>query len=149
MIFINALYMMLFSRLHGGGFFSAPRWLRNFIYAMPYAVFSPLAFALAFVGKNLGHYEFWWMGFRPTEQRDSIIGDVLERMSLQNNTLLYCVTGMAIKGAIIGAGTLTPGVILGHAVALPLAYYIGNRTRYGTELAEYLSGLFCGLTFFL
>lgn len=145
-ILLVPLYLMFFSRLHGGGFIhDVPRPVRNFLYAALYAAFSPLAFVAAFVGKNIGHYNFWWMGVRQSKDRDSWLASIVAMYGLERNTLAYCATGLALKGALLAAGTLNPAVIAGHAVAMPLSYYIGMKTRWGTELAEYLDGLFCGI----
>lgn len=147
------IYLTLASRFHGGGFFSAPRVLRAAVFALPYAVvlyqtpyIAALAFVLAFVGKNIGHEDFWQMGTGIARPDSNWLCKLIMKLGLKRDTLPFCTLGMAIKGLITSLGTLNPLVILGHTVALPLAYFIGFRTKWGSELAEYLSGFLYGLT---
>lgn len=142
------LYLSLASRFHGGGFIQdVPRPIRAGVFALPYFLFGWPAFVLAFIGKNIAHEDFWNMGVRPSRPDESWLCTlILLATPLRRDSLAFCTAGLAIKGIITAAGTLSPAIILAHAVALPLAYYIGQRTRWGNELAEYLSGAFYGIS---
>lgn len=140
------LYLAAASRFHGGGFLDdVPRWIRATVFALPYFVFGWPAAVLAYLGKNIGHEDFWNMGVRPSEPEENWLCRLVLLTGLQRDSLAFCTAGLAIKGAITAAGTFNPLIIVGHAVALPAAYYIGQRTRWGSELAEYLSGALYGI----
>lgn len=147
MILALITYLSAASRFHGGGFFPAARIIRSVVFAAPYALISLPAFVIAAVAKNIGHEDFWLMGTGKARPDQNWLCQALTAFGLQRDTLLFSTLGMAIKGALIAAGTLNPAFIAGHAIALPLAYYIGRRTRFGSELAEYLSGAFMALLF--
>ena len=138
-------YLCLASRFHGGGFFSAPRIIRALVFAAPYYLFGIPAVMLAFIGKNIGHEDFWLMGKGVARPDQNWLCKAILLTGLKRDGLVFCTLGMAIKGFITALGTLNPIVILGHTIALPLSYYIGRRTKYGSELAEYLSGALYGL----
>lgn len=161
------VYLSLASHFHGGAFFSAPRLVRNAVFALPYAFFfhhpifhalsmfgltvppeifgGLLSFALAFIGVNIGHDNFWMMGTVSNVPDNNWVGNIVARLGLTRDSLAWCTVGMAIKGFVMGLGTLNPLVVIGHTVAFPLAYYIGDRTRWNTNASEYLSGFFDGL----
>ncbi len=141
---MNALlivYLALASRFHGGGFFPAARVIRSFVFALPYGFISPIAFIVAALCKNIGHEDFWLMGTGKARSDRNWLCNLVLETGLKRDSLAFCWLGMAIKGALIALGTFNPVIIAGHALALPLAYYIGRRTRFGSELAEYLSGV--------
>ncbi len=140
------VYLAAASRFHGGGFLPSCRIFRSFVFAAPYAALSPLAFATAAICKNIGHEDFWMMGTGAARADRNWLCNLVLETGLKRDGLAFCWIGMAIKGALIALGTLNPVIIAGHALALPLAYHIGRRTRYGSELAEYLSGAFMALT---
>lgn len=150
--FVIPVAMSALSRFHGGGFFHAPRWLRAAAFATPYAIFTypnymlaAFAFCTAFVGKNIGHEDFWLMGTGPSRPDDNTLTKVVKMTGFARDGLPWCVTGLALKGAIVALGTLNPVVISCHAACLPLAYFVGRRIGGGSVLAEYLSGLLFGL----
>lgn len=147
-------YLTLASRFHGGGFISAPRWVRNSVFALAYAVLmypclyiSTLAFIFAFIGKNVGHEDFWMMGQQlSVNNKDNILTKYLVRPTgLKPYSLAWCWLGMSLKGLLTSLGTLNPLLILGHIIALPFAYFISRRLTRGSELAEYLSGFLYGI----
>lgn len=170
------VYLSIAGRFHGGGFntgaalsFAAfwnkyapswmafntysdhmdwPRWIRTVIFGMPYIFLGWIAPQTAALGVNIGHDNFWNMGTAPNSPDKNWLGKLVSFTGLKPDSLAYCTLGMAIKGAITAAGTLSPCMIACHAVALPLAYYIGVRTRWGTVFAEYLSCALYGLSFF-
>jgi hypothetical protein len=122
-----------------------PRPLRTLVFSLPYFLFGWPAAVVAYVGKSIGHEDFWNMGFRTSEPDKNWLCKFILLTGLKRDSLAFCCLGMAIKGAITAAGTLNIKIIVGHAIALPLAYYIGERTRLGSEVAEYLSGAFYGV----
>jgi hypothetical protein len=163
----------LAGRFHGGAFYTVTdkippffrniltsRLSRNFLYALPYFLFlysySPhiaiLAFIFAFIGINLGHYQFWFMGVQQPDPRSGAIEFILKPLTkfLRYGSLPYSIIGLMIKGAFIGAGTLNPLVIIASAILWPLAYYIGMRLfPLRNDIAEALSGFFGGLALLL
>lgn len=146
---IVVVYLTLCGRLHGGGLATGVnRHARNAIWAIPYVFCGPtwwLQFATAFIGINAGHDEFWKMGTAPNDPKNNWLTWIVRKTRFKRDSVAWCMTGMAIKGAIIGAGTFNPYIILGHAALLPAAYYIGQRTKWENEAAEYLTGFFLGL----
>lgn len=174
---IFTIYLAFASRFHGGGFNTGPavslarflnlflparaslkineesgsvdwpRPLRAAAFAIPYFVFGWPAALAAGIFKNVGHENFWNMGTAPSIPRESWLCKVVLFLGLKYGTLAFETSGMALKGALTAAGTFSPALIAGHAVALPLAYYIGQRTRWGNVCAEYLSGALYGLVF--
>lgn len=146
--FIFPIYLSLASRLHGGGFISLPRVSRNILYSLPYLLFGPVAFISAYIGKNLGHEEFWNMGSRKSEVRWGFLALFVDTFTrLKRDSLPWCVSGMAVKGFIISTGTYDWIIIVGHMISLPVSYFIGMRVfKLNNEIAEYLSGFLCGLS---
>jgi hypothetical protein len=167
------IYLSLASHFHGGAFISAPRWLRNAVFALPYALFFHssitmiswqgsmvsaetcefisgfISFAFAYIGVNIGHNNFWMMGTTANSTTNDWLADIVQFLGVERDSLLWCTLGLGIKGFIMGLGTLNPFVILGHTIAFPLGYYIGDRTKWNTNASEYLTGLFDGLTLML
>lgn len=173
MNYLIPIYTALAGRFHGGAFYAltdkippffrnilTSRPSRNFLYALPYFLFlhsfaphiAILAFIFAFVGINLGHYQFWFMGVKQPDVRTGFIEILLRPFTrfLSYGSLPYSIIGLMIKGAFIGAGTLNPLVIITHAILWPLAYYIGMRLfPLHNDIAEALSGFFGGLALLL
>ncbi len=155
MNFLIPIYLTLAARLHGGGYIqNVNRHIRNAIFALPYLLhylslwggITPImAFICAFIGINAGHDEFWEMGLKPNDQKSNWLTAIVSRTGLKRDSLAWCWTGMAIKGALIAAGTLNPLTIALSAFLFPLAYHIGQRTKWSNEAAEPLSGFFLGL----
>jgi hypothetical protein len=151
--FILIPYLTLASRFHGGGFISAPRIVRSLVFILPYIILTfhiPFIICItaalfAYIGKNIGHEDFWGMDTLTSRPDRNWLAKVLIFFKLKPDTKLWCWLGMGIKGAITALGTLNPLVIALHAVALPTAYWIGRNTKLSTELAEYLSGFFYAL----
>lgn len=155
--FILPIYLSIASRLFGGGFFSAPRWLRSIVFSLPYPIiFHPivfhsifigaaLSFIFAYLGKNIGHDNFWNMGTSPNSTNLNWLGVFLVKIGLVPDTLFFCSAGMAIIGIIMALGTFNPLVMIFHALGMPLAYYVGMRTKWGNAAAEFLSGFLDGL----
>lgn len=147
--FLVIPYLTFAARLHGGGYVqNVNRQLRNAIFAFPYLLFGPIAFATAFIGINAGHDDFWEMGTGPNEQKNNWLTMIVSWAKLKRDSLAWCWVGMGIKGLLIGLGTLNPYIIIGHAVLFPLAYHIGQRTKRGNETAEPLSGFLLGVNLF-
>lgn len=159
------LYTSIASRLHGGGIVSnVPRQLRNFVYALPYFVInyinhsfhtdslgvSGLSFLGAFLGINLGHEAFWNMGYLQPAPRGGALEKIVGIFPLTFGSTAYCIVGMALKGFIIGAGTLNIYVIISHTIAWPVSYWIGMRTfRLNNVFAEFMSGWIAGCSLIL
>lgn len=175
---IFSLYLSIASRFHGGGFNTGPavsfarlanprlpaflrfnihenegrmdwpRWIRSVVFALPYLIFEWPAFACAAVCKNIAHEDFWNMGTALARPDKSWLCRLVLLTGLKRDSLAFDTLGLAIKGALTAAGTFSPLLIAGHAISLPLAYYIGQRTRWGNVCAEYLSGAFYGFVIF-
>lgn len=159
MIYLIPLYLCITSRLQGGGIINnIPRILRDFLYAIPYGlIFYPnyyhaiAAFILAYVGKNIGHENFWYMAIQPTDiQRPaSPIAYVILKMGFKFDTITFCTLGMSTKGIIISAGTTSPIIILSHAIIFPMSYYISFKFFKTNVVAEYMTGFLCVLSLIL
>ncbi len=159
MIYLIPFYLALASRLHGGGFFSLNRQIRNALFALPYmliylptAEHSPtflLAFIFAFIGINIGHDNFWNMGVEPNSPELNWLGKIVKKIGFTPDTIQWCIAGMMLKGLVIGFGTHNFWSMCGSFILYPLAYYIGMRTKLNNVAAEYLSGLFLGIALIL
>lgn len=137
-----SLYLALASRFHGGGFFSSPRIFRSVMFSVPFSIIgnhwvSLFSFTLAYIGVNIGHENFWLMGTGAPTPTKSWLSSLLIKGGFKYGTLGFEIIGMSIKGLITCP--------IGGFVVLPLAYYIGQRTRWHSVAAEYLSGFFYGL----
>ncbi len=136
--------------LHGGQIITGVnRLLRNAACGLPFAAaFAHLshwaalgAFFLAFWGVDIGHENFWLMGTGVSQPRvSSWVSAIIEFFGFKFNTIPYDVAGMSIKGAITCP-------IMGF-VALPAAYYVGDRMPFNTSMSEWLSGVFYGVILF-
>lgn len=143
-------YLALASRFHGGGFISAPRVIRTLVFILPYILFTfhvPFIICITaglfcYLGKNIGHEDFWGMGTLVSRPDRNWLACVFGILGVKPDTQLWCWLGMGFKGFVIALGTFNPLVIALHTLALPSAYWLGRRTRFGSELAEYLSGIF-------
>lgn len=145
-------YLSFASRLQGGGFIdNVPRPVRDTLYAAPYLLISIPAFITAYVGKNIGHENFWYMATQPTDiQRPSSpIAYVLLKAGLKYDTLIFCTLGMATKGIAIALGTLNPIIIFSHAAIFPISYYISFKFFKTNVTAEFMTGFLCGLSLIL
>lgn len=167
MKYLIPLYTMIAGRFHGGAFYWLDkvipamelrilfsRQVRNALYAAPYALAGNhwLPFLFAFVGIDLGHYQFWFMAMQKPSPRTGAIEFVMRPLLkiMSYGCLTYCTIGLMIKGAFIAAGTLDWHVIALHAIWWPTAYWIGMRSfNLRNDIAEALSGLFGGAALLL
>ncbi len=85
------------------------------------------------------------MGSGVSIVRNGPLSRLVSLFGLKRDSLAWCWTGMGLKGALTALGTLNPIIILGHALALPLAYQIGLKTKWDTVTAEFLSGFLYSL----
>ena len=133
--------------LHGGQIASGlNRQMRNLICAAPFGLVGVLAFGwpigivlliLAFVGTNIGHNNFWEMGTESNDPVNNWLANVVAALGIERNSMLWCITGMTIKGLITFP--------LGGFITLPLSYYIGDRTKFNTSMSEWLTGISYGM----
>ena len=153
-LFALPFFMAFVSRWHGGGFFKAPKVLKNAVWAGALTVpvvlaYGPLlgfhaawpalvAFALCFAGKATGHGGGMDLGHSPKEPSNGrdleklefIIFPLFDRIPRYwYDALLLALTGLAaVSGAVIALTPLNPihGLILAAAGLLkPLGYMIG------------------------
>lgn len=169
--YVVPIYLSLTSRWHGGGFFSAPKLLKDAAYALPYGIFTfmvsqysfmiSLAWALvalfwAGLWKRTGHADFYQMGQGNTVTREQTLTPIVRFLTgkTDRGSLLYDAVGMGLKGLLIPLLTLNPWLILASGIGYPLAFYIGwyhLKNKYGKgpiEWGEYLAGCFAGIGFF-
>lgn len=134
--------------LHGGQLATGVnRQARNAICALPFALVGyatwgipagAVWFILSFVGSNIGHENFWSMGeWESTNRPDNALDWIVKKLGFKFNTLSYDTAGMALKGFI----TCPPGGF----VTLPLAYYVGMRTKWNNVFCEFASGFLYGV----
>jgi hypothetical protein len=114
------VYLTAAGRFHGGAFyfitkifppfiynFLFARQVRNALFALPFLLvshdwrFAALAFATAFVGIDLGHYQFWFMGVQQPAPRTGTIEFILRpliRLSpvvFAYGSLPYSIVGLS------------------------------------------------------
>jgi len=151
-IFVFSLVGAFISRFHGGGFFDSPRWLRNTLWALPFAVlagpWAPVAFTMCFLGKTTGHGRGISLGEPLKGEPEKLEVFTLWLLpyltDYQYKLLLLFVSGiLSVSGGIF----ISPYVLNGGALK-PLAYAIGWSTypEHGTVIGEYLTGFFAFTT---
>jgi hypothetical protein len=115
-------YCTLAYGIHGGELLSSiNRQVRNLICAVPFAVIS-------------------WLSMHSVSL--SLLAFLLSYLGTNLGFDWFPTTGWKYYGGLTIKGLIT--CPLGGFITLPLAYYIGYRTKYKNVLAEYLSGTFYG-----
>lgn len=144
--FTFPLYLAFVSRWHGGGFFNAPKSVKNVAWALPFggvsyyllftAGFSPtliavgsiISFALCVAGKATGHGGFMdlgaWRQIRKREALEFILNPVRGKIPEK----LYDALGLSIVGMAAVSGAALAAVISGSALA-SLCIAIGGAAK--------------------
>jgi len=156
------------SRWHGGGIFqTAPKVIKNTVWALPFALtvyfaayniwFSLCAFVLCLAGKATGHGGFMDLGTNPKEPFNGRTPEKLEWLILwlypHMPRYWYDALGMCLMGLAATSGAAMVFWYIGDhnaAYAFTVAglakgpcYMLGRfiSTKYATELGEFFTGL--------
>lgn len=144
-----------FGRMAGGGNISKklPGWVPEIVFGLIFGavaflhfgsfLLTFLAFMCAWRGLQLGHETFYHMGYRPdlTLKDKDFLTPFLDWLAVRLKFLIggkiYCWIGMAIKGALIGAATLSLPKFFALALLWPIAYQTGWSLQKLCKIVNY------------
>lgn len=165
------------NRWHGGGFFKAPRWIKNISWGLPFlsvAWFHPFfmvpAFFLSFSGESTGHGRGQSLK-EPLKGSPEKIEILISWAQKYLSVYWYKVLIISVCGIAMALGGVVGSLLMGHWLAAlsfflagafsPVAYMVGYiiyPNQYGrglpylnkaTEIGEFFSGFIIFLPFLL
>lgn len=170
-LFVFGLYGAFVSRWHGGGFFSAPRGIKNTFWALPFGVVSymalsiyipwywsilggVIAFGLCFAGKSTGHGRVWNpyfpMNMADTPEKIEFFTRwILNKVSdfWYKNICMAIIGFVAVSGAVFAVGWhdiwFAVIIAMGGGLGKSIGYLIGWKQGIfeGNVAGELITGL--------